>query len=45
MPEQPPGDVVAVLTVVAEAQVVHGDPERCDDDCRERCAAAREEKP
>lgn len=42
MAEQPPGDVVAVLTVLAEAEVVHGDPERCDDQCRERCAAERE---
>ena len=44
MSEQPPpGDVVAEVSIFAEAEVVHGDPDRCTDECRERCAAAREE--
>lgn len=42
MSEQSPGDVVGELSIIAEAEVVHGDPERCDDECRERCAAERE---
>jgi hypothetical protein len=44
MSESPEEVTQWVFTVTADADVVHGDPDRCTDDCEQRCAAEREKR-
>jgi len=33
-----------LMTIEAEAEVIHGDPDRCTDECRQRCTTEREKR-